>query len=96
MFSTRRILPLAILPLLAFEFPTSFAAPQDLTSLVNLFIGTATAANGGSGGNVFPGVFPCLFQGMALTLQIRFCSSARDGKGWYRCQHHAATGWIHP
>ncbi|KAF8994041.1 glycosyl hydrolase family 92-domain-containing protein [Cyathus striatus] len=27
----------------------------DLTSLVNLFIGTASGANGGSGGNVFPG-----------------------------------------
>ncbi|KAF9028902.1 hypothetical protein BDZ89DRAFT_1065801 [Hymenopellis radicata] len=57
MFSTlsTRTLSLAILPLLVFEFPTSFAASEDLTSLVNLFIGTATAANGGSGGNVFPG-----------------------------------------
>ncbi|KAF8066727.1 glycosyl hydrolase family 92-domain-containing protein [Lyophyllum atratum] len=27
----------------------------DLTSFVNLFIGTASGANGGSGGNVFPG-----------------------------------------
>lgn len=27
----------------------------DLTSLVNLFIGTETGANGGSGGNAFPG-----------------------------------------
>ena len=26
-----------------------------LTSLVNLFIGTETVANGGSGGNAFPG-----------------------------------------
>ena len=26
-----------------------------LTSLVNLFIGTASGANGGSGGNAFPG-----------------------------------------
>jgi hypothetical protein len=29
----------------------------NLTSLVNLFIGTASGANGGSGGNAFPGVF---------------------------------------
>lgn len=27
----------------------------NLTSLVNLFIGTASGANGGSGGNAFPG-----------------------------------------
>lgn len=32
-------------------------AATNLTSLVNMFIGTATAANGGSGGNVFPGAF---------------------------------------
>lgn len=31
------------------------AAAQTLTSLVNLFIGTETGANGGSGGNAFPG-----------------------------------------
>ncbi|KAJ3572733.1 hypothetical protein NP233_g2897 [Leucocoprinus birnbaumii] len=30
-------------------------AATNLTSLVNLFIGTASGANGGSGGNVFPG-----------------------------------------
>lgn len=30
-------------------------ARTDLTSLVNLFIGTASGANGGSGGNCFPG-----------------------------------------
>ena len=33
--------------------PTS--AQSSLTSLVNLFIGTASGANGGSGGNAFPG-----------------------------------------
>jgi putative alpha-1,2-mannosidase len=31
------------------------AASPDFTSLVNLFIGTASGANGGSGGNAFPG-----------------------------------------
>lgn len=31
-------------------------AATNLTSLVNLFIGTASGANGGSGGNAFPGV----------------------------------------
>lgn len=30
-------------------------AATNLTSLVNLFIGTASGANGGSGGNGFPG-----------------------------------------
>ena len=30
-------------------------ASTNLTSLVNLFIGTASGANGGSGGNAFPG-----------------------------------------
>lgn len=47
-----------------FCLPASFfiaVAAQDstngtqLTSLVNLFIGTETGANGGSGGNAFPG-----------------------------------------
>ena len=31
------------------------ASAANLTSLVNLFIGTASGANGGSGGNAFPG-----------------------------------------
>ena len=34
---------------------TNVSAAQSLTSLVNLFIGTASGANGGSGGNAFPG-----------------------------------------
>ena len=38
--------------LLALGDDTSAAS---LTSLVNLFIGTASGANGGSGGNAFPG-----------------------------------------
>lgn len=33
---------------------TAYAA-TNLTSLVNLFIGTSSGANGGSGGNAFPG-----------------------------------------
>lgn len=33
------------------------AETSDLTSLVNLFIGTETGANGGSGGNGFPGTY---------------------------------------
>lgn len=33
----------------------SGATTTNLTSLVNLFIGTASGANGGSGGNAFPG-----------------------------------------
>ncbi|THH02355.1 hypothetical protein EW026_g523 [Hermanssonia centrifuga] len=37
-------------PLLAFAQGTT-----NLTSLVNLFIGTSSGANGGSGGNAFPG-----------------------------------------
>lgn len=32
----------------------------NLTSLVDLFIGTSTAANGGSGGNAFPGMYHSL------------------------------------
>lgn len=32
------------------------ASAANLTSLVNLFIGTASGANGGSGGNAFPGM----------------------------------------
>ena len=31
------------------------ACATNLTSLVNLFIGTESGANGGSGGNAFPG-----------------------------------------
>lgn len=33
----------------------NFTSAANLTSLVNLFIGTASGANGGSGGNAFPG-----------------------------------------
>ncbi|KZT25871.1 glycoside hydrolase family 92 protein [Neolentinus lepideus HHB14362 ss-1] len=36
-------------------FLGSVSAQTNLTSLVNLFIGTASGANGGSGGNAFPG-----------------------------------------
>jgi hypothetical protein len=32
-----------------------YVSAAGLTDLVNLFIGTASGANGGSGGNVFPG-----------------------------------------
>ncbi|KAK7050486.1 glycoside hydrolase family 92 protein [Favolaschia claudopus] len=35
--------------------PTARVEAAELTSLVNLFIGTASGANGGSGGNAFPG-----------------------------------------
>ena len=34
---------------------TSVVYAEPLTDLVNLFIGTETGANGGSGGNAFPG-----------------------------------------
>ena len=34
---------------------SSSAHAIDLTSFANLFIGTASGANGGSGGNAFPG-----------------------------------------
>ncbi|KAJ3745146.1 glycosyl hydrolase family 92-domain-containing protein [Lentinula detonsa] len=44
------------LPLLLFLLSsTNVNANTNLTSLVNLFIGTASGANGGSGGNAFPG-----------------------------------------
>ncbi|KAK7436692.1 hypothetical protein VKT23_018947 [Stygiomarasmius scandens] len=36
-------------------FSSALAQSTNLTSLVNLFIGTASGANGGSGGNAFPG-----------------------------------------
>jgi hypothetical protein len=42
---------------LLFLSATRVQAASNLTSLVNLFIGTASGANGGSGGNVFPGKF---------------------------------------
>lgn len=35
----------------------STSTDLNLTSFVNLFIGTASGANGGSGGNAFPGEF---------------------------------------
>lgn len=34
---------------------TAISSAQNLTDYVNLFIGTASGANGGSGGNMFPG-----------------------------------------
>jgi hypothetical protein len=44
---------------ISFCLATLFAQANavELTSLVNLFIGTASGANGGSGGNVFPGSY---------------------------------------
>ncbi|KIK62755.1 glycoside hydrolase family 92 protein [Collybiopsis luxurians FD-317 M1] len=47
-----KLRPSFFLPLLASAAPSNAA---NLTSLVNLFIGTASGANGGSGGNAFPG-----------------------------------------
>ncbi|KAJ7182732.1 glycosyl hydrolase family 92-domain-containing protein [Mycena crocata] len=41
--------------LLLFAALSAHANGAELTSLVNLFIGTASGANGGSGGNAFPG-----------------------------------------
>ncbi|KAJ7088618.1 glycosyl hydrolase family 92-domain-containing protein [Mycena epipterygia] len=41
--------------LLCFAALSAHANGVELTSLVNLFIGTASGANGGSGGNAFPG-----------------------------------------
>ncbi|KAJ7705451.1 glycosyl hydrolase family 92-domain-containing protein [Mycena rosella] len=41
--------------LLCFAALAAYADAVELTSLVNLFIGTASGANGGSGGNAFPG-----------------------------------------
>ncbi|THH03301.1 hypothetical protein EW145_g6364 [Phellinidium pouzarii] len=46
---------LLLLLLLNIQVPIASAAAAPLTSLVNLFIGTASGANGGSGGNGFPG-----------------------------------------
>ncbi|KAI5119228.1 hypothetical protein M0805_002154 [Coniferiporia weirii] len=44
-----------VLLLLESALAASAASPTNLTSLVNLFIGTSSGANGGSGGNAFPG-----------------------------------------
>ena len=41
--------------LLSFILQTNVVYAEPLTDLVNLFIGTETGANGGSGGNAFPG-----------------------------------------
>ncbi|KAJ8487577.1 hypothetical protein ONZ45_g14281 [Pleurotus djamor] len=39
----------------AYLSPVAYAADANLAELVNLFIGTASGRNGGSGGNAFPG-----------------------------------------
>lgn len=41
--------------LLTLSLGSTVNAATNLTSLVNLFIGTSSGANGGSGGNGFPG-----------------------------------------
>ena len=41
--------------LFALGLGSTVNAATNLTSLVNLFIGTSSGANGGSGGNGFPG-----------------------------------------
>ncbi|GJJ06552.1 hypothetical protein Clacol_000744 [Clathrus columnatus] len=50
--------------------------PVELTSLVNLFIGTETGANGGSGGNAFPGsAIPHAMAKVKLTSSLNFTSA---------------------
>lgn len=44
-----------LLLLISLILPLVCAADGNLTSLANLFIGTASGRNGGSGGNAFPG-----------------------------------------
>lgn len=51
---------------------TNAQAVTNLTSLVNLFIGTASGANGGSGGNVFPGTFADARRNRSNLHQINF------------------------
>ena len=50
-----RIIPLHRLFALCVFTADVVHAQASFTSLVNLFIGTASGANGGSGGNAFPG-----------------------------------------
>ena len=50
-----RIIPLHRLFVLCVSTADVVHAQTSLTSFVNLFIGTASGANGGSGGNAFPG-----------------------------------------
>ncbi|KAF8154600.1 glycosyl hydrolase family 92-domain-containing protein [Crassisporium funariophilum] len=50
-----RFIPLLVAVVQLFFACHTAKASTNLTSLVNLFIGTASGANGGSGGNVFPG-----------------------------------------
>ena len=50
-----RIIPLHRLFVLCVSTVDMVHAQTSLTSFVNLFIGTASGANGGSGGNAFPG-----------------------------------------
>lgn len=58
---SRILLTLAGLQYLSLYAPSHgqgvLAQSTNLTSFVNLFIGTASGANGGSGGNAFPGEF---------------------------------------
>lgn len=59
---------------------------QSLTSLVNLFIGTETGANGGSGGNAFPGaaVPHAMVKVRFETARIAESILAPSFLGWHR------------
>lgn len=68
-------LPLwTVVVLCALIVATEAQSQTNLTSLVNLFIGTASGANGGSGGNVFPGTSCSNVPNQKSSLRARVCT----------------------
>lgn len=65
-----------LLLLISLISPLACTADGNLTSFANLFIGTASGRNGGSGGNAFPGA--AVPHGMAkVRLEFRPDSTAQ-------------------
>ena len=65
---------------------TAYAA-TNLTSFVNLFIGTASGANGGSGGNAFPGAAVPHAMAKVCCLSLRRAPVAELGR-WHPKSRH--------
>lgn len=72
-------------------------AVTNLTSLVNLFIGTASGANGGSGGNAFPGAYlrPMSKNSTDPAENHRRGSTSCDGQSQSKSNmHHTAHPYV--
>jgi hypothetical protein len=72
------------------------SSQQSLTQYANLFIGTASGANGGSGGNMFPGAaVPHAMVKVTKPQDAGLTSLTSPSIGRHRRRHHSPSSRIH-